>query len=788
MNNNNNININNKIKILDDDDDDEEELAYLNQKGNLELAIEHGNAQLLYKIKNEELLNQVEFCSCCMLPQETPGIVEPYDFCVNVKEFTTVGGGIYLYYVFIKFIMWIFFISLCFCSVPQLIIVNRISNHIEDYCNNHADKVFYTNSSGLFTSYADLINDFVDSNIGNSNSSDSSGYGNNTNNSTGNSTAIKNYVIVLNCTLYLLRNNDYLNYFNTDNYSKLCYYNIIIIEKYTYMLSNMTSNITNSTNNKFDYISSSIDIIDFPLLNVCLMLIILIVISVFITLIFNLIKEADINHTTAEDFSLIISGVEEDFNNKNDRSNNLPNSYFQINGITPLEVNMVYKLKHFFKLSKLFQKLKKESNDLVNKISHKDQEQERKLREEGFIFEDIDNENNNNNTNNHDKNLHNKTLKDNLLQLKKQHIREKLTSVPCCSFVLNNVCCCCGCCGNNNNLELDSKQELAILKESLIIIKEQLKQIIIDTNNNESSQFSSVVIATFKTIQQTDDYLSLFPQSFPSKLLYKIKRFLIKLFDYNNEYSSVSQQENYNKDNFSIKKAPEPNDIIWENLEISETERFFTRILTFLISFFFVIVVFLMILSLNYAQTKIEIKDSNIQYAISTAISVIISVINFIFKKFLFALTEKEKSISMTSFHLNFSIKLSLFTFINTAVTPLVVNILTGDWNDKSILVNNVFLLFISNNIVTPFLWFFNVSYLRVRCIRRMFIREWRSLKKFIQYGNSNDNNKDKGNEVDLDDNKDNNDKEGNEIKKKSSIKNTFKTSYSEMTQGQLNK
>ena len=77
------------------------ELAYvepLEEPGTLYNAEVHGAAQRLLKV--HRVTKYIKFCRCCSLPQETPGIVVPFNMIDKKMEF---GIGIYLYFYYIKF-------------------------------------------------------------------------------------------------------------------------------------------------------------------------------------------------------------------------------------------------------------------------------------------------------------------------------------------------------------------------------------------------------------------------------------------------------------------------------------------------------------------------------------------------------------------------------------------------------------------------------------------------------------------------------------------------------------
>lgn len=124
--------------------------------------------------------------------------------------------------------------------------------------------------------------------------------------------------------------------------------------------------------------------------------------------------------------------------------------------------------------------------------------------------------------------------------------------------------------------------------------------------------------------------------------------------------------KNYNNI-LDVERAEEPQDIQWENLGISKTNKFGRRIFTNLFSLFLIIIGFLVILAINYLKKSYYDKsgayDSNSDlnfsvtvklYCLTAAATVVIQVINIILIVFIrkFGALEKWSDFSK----LNFSI------------------------------------------------------------------------------------------------------------------------------------
>ena len=108
-------------------------LAYiepLDEPGTIYNAEVHQSAQRLLKV--HRITKYVKFCKCCALPQETPGVVVPFNFCDKQIDF---GLGIYLYFYFIKFCFIMSIICIGLSSISTIVFAEEYSSEIKDYFN-----------------------------------------------------------------------------------------------------------------------------------------------------------------------------------------------------------------------------------------------------------------------------------------------------------------------------------------------------------------------------------------------------------------------------------------------------------------------------------------------------------------------------------------------------------------------------------------------------------------------------------------------------------------------------
>lgn len=257
------------------------------------------------------------------------------------------------------------------------------------------------------------------------------------------------------------------------------------------------------------------------------------------------------------------------------------------------------------------------------------------------------------------------------------------------------------------------------------------------TNKLSPETFSGVVIATFETIKDADTYSSLFPQSRFKQLVNRVYLILRHILCFLSKEDRKEKPKNLLK--LEVKKAPEPCDIIWENLEFKEAERFKLKFIVYLKSFLLVFASFGFFVGLNYIQFSVfSVDEPGKKYGLSFGISLTIFILNLLIKRILFNLTIQEREVSLTLLHLNYSIKLTMIVFLNNTLIPVVTSIANGNWENKDILISNIFLIFVSNAYLSPLIYFFNFSKCTVKHHRRTLAKKLKSKSKKITQRNAN--------------------------------------------------
>ena len=173
-------------------------------------------------------------------------------------------------------------------------------------------------------------------------------------------------------------------------------------------------------------------------------------------------------------------------------------------------------------------------------------------------------------------------------------------------------------------------------------------------------------------MDEQEKFLEPYPKSFIMYLLIKIKD--LKYYLCKCAISKEKQKRFLLKRNLEVYVAPEPDDVIFENLQFSSFDKSIRMFLTYFLSFIIIGICFVIILIINYLQIK-YMKNSSfnknvVKYGLSMLITGVISLINIMFQICLGYLTKIEKLTSLTEYHLSFSVKLTIFTFISCIFCP----------------------------------------------------------------------------------------------------------------------
>jgi hypothetical protein len=633
----------------------------LEQPGKIFLAEIHGSAQRLLKVK--KLSKYIRFCQCCLLPSETPGIVMPYTCLDNRKDF---GLGIHLYFHYILFCLIITFVSFCLSSIPTMVFSVRYSNHLSDHC-----RMYYHTS-------------------------------NNT---------IKNSTYIFN-TQFITNNSYCIKYLSDKNNQNGADLSSIIQTDWILKMS------TDNLKNYFSVFKEKSDIINKVLLNFSFLYfltsITLLIINFFYIHYVNTITDKeDYEETSPRDYTILVHGVKKVKDNKDlTRIDNLRNMLNEIsNNYFKLEIHDIIPCYNLVKLYKLSKKV---FEDRV-KIYHAHNFKRQRDLHEKYL------ESNGKNINLSHYQIPLKGLED---ANKRVNSTFKLTESSFYNLNKNNNI------EDNKNInEIYQENELNYYTKYLCYIKatplkeieermnknkEKVKEIEKDLNANPEKYNCGTYFVVFKYISMRDKIYSFFPTNFPSKTFTYIKYFFQNILC-GSCTSEKTKRTNYLRKAFTIEHAAEAYEVLWQNLGYSLKERYLYLLLSVVVTIALMGVSLCIVIGLNEAQYRLSKNGENkdfLRYFISFLISISISIINSLGRKVLRIITKNFEAIeTRTDYYISLSIKISVFTFINSAIIPVLSNYIRGEWGNNDILINNVLMIFITNITLTPFTFFLVFHY-----------------------------------------------------------------------------
>ena len=193
----------------------------------------------------------------------------------------------------------------------------------------------------------------------------------------------------------------------------------------------------------------------------------------------------------------------------------------------------------------------------------------------------------------------------------------------------------------------------------------------IRTNNAKYSL--GIAFVTFKT-KRMADYIE---SSWGVKPLFKLLRILRTLKGGVYKYRfSVNNVEKVS--NVSIRRAPDPNDILWENLGVSYSKKLKRRLITFSVTFLLLCLSFGAILGLKIAQYELytgnHIDTAGLR-TISFLITAVIATINFLLNFLITKLTRLEKHDTQSSYFRSLLAKKILSGLVNSNLLVIIAHV-----------------------------------------------------------------------------------------------------------------
>lgn len=168
-----------------------------------------------------------------------------------------------------------------------------------------------------------------------------------------------------------------------------------------------------------------------------------------------------------------------------------------------------------------------------------------------------------------------------------------------------------------------------------------------------------------------------------------------------------------------VERAAEPSDVYWENLSVSTTGRVRKSFITNSVAFLCLCVAFGVNLGLSIAKDKLDKSRHQSNSSASATIIRLISVltsffvvfINVVLGRIIRILSAYEQHETYSKYHISVASKLTIATFINTGIVPLLVNFGKDNWFDRGGLSVDIFYNMLSISFLGPLFYLLNPVY-----------------------------------------------------------------------------
>ena len=621
--------------------------------GKIEWAKRHSSANRPMN-KLQQFTKETNFCNCCNLPCETPGIIEPFSSCEDTDNFSICGKGIPLYFFFFRYCIVCLIVVSFVMTIPMTMLNNKYLIEIKDYCTYKKD------------SYGD---NFKTTNL---------------------------YSI---CDKYLEKNNsliaNFLNWFWKIN--NLYDYGLLLDDHFRNITS---SNINNIINPEYDIKKKICP--NFSIIGLFCMISLFIINIFFIILLKASIKTDKIENVKPSDYTVLITDLQnavKEFKEKNEENEYSMNEMNNLDNLTGGIWDNEYNNMDFLKtktgqftqfiIDNLFysQKAKHNLNIYNLNLCYKLNEfmilkkQYEKCKYKIFQVE--------NNPYQREKNNDNDYFDD----------ERRYYSSPFTYIGLNWLLC------SNKGVPI---------KKLYADLQEYDRKLNLLVNKAKLDNFCGCIFVTFNTIKDKQEFYNRYPHFFIEFVFFYIKN--IKYYLCCCFIDKKTMLKHRNRKRMRVYLAPEPEDIIWENMEFTLFQKLFRILIIYLITIVLIFIAYQIVYLLNQFQE--DIKEGGLKeilkYSASFSITIVISILNIILEFILKIFTKIEKLKSKTNYYLSFSIKLTIFTLMTSALVPVLSNYLNRkengiEYNNNKILITNMIIIFLVNSFVTPLVWTLNI-------------------------------------------------------------------------------
>ncbi|CAD8053330.1 unnamed protein product [Paramecium primaurelia] len=279
-----------------------------------------------------------------------------------------------------------------------------------------------------------------------------------------------------------------------------------------------------------------------------------------------------------------------------------------------------------------------------------------------------------------------------------------------------------------------NKQEIEKIKFMVEQLKKELYSIELEIENGSYRKTTSVAFITFQTKQQLQKLIQQTKLSYWEQLLMHVKRLI----------QNKAKRGFYFKDKLiSIRRAPEPDDIFWENCGIENSIKIKRKFISWIVVFVLLGISFATLYGLEYLQNQYLSNDLDFitKTSISLLKSLIITIVDALIYYFITLLANHERHVTKTHQDTSVAQKLCCVQFINSCFLLLLIHLIgvgqKGNFMEKSKyaiqkqggIANDLLFVCSMNALFTPITAFFNPIYF-IKKLQQVFIESNNSLNQ----------------------------------------------------------
>ena len=647
--------------------------------GEIKIAKIHREAtRPLKKIEKDFLLTKDEIknnsCPCCGLPTKIEGKLDNYKMCDNPDEFLNCGKGVILYFSFFKFFIFVSIIGTICISFFDCFFSYTYYNELKKFCNN-------LNKLNI-TKY-DLYNRYY-------------------------------YKIKINK----------INELKCDVYSRegiLEFHKLIDSFFFKISLVNYR-NYKIIFNEIFGINNSKSTIVNLNLINFLCLISIFIIYLIYIFFIHNKTNSLNYFVHSVSDYSIFATDLNDIYKKFEENLEFIKEKEIEYSKTKNKLEEKIYQDKLGFKPDNNMLKIDLFKIFLKKKVFKKENslgEYNVKRIDLCYKLEEIIN-----------------------LQKKSENLEEKIQKIEYDESIIEK--------NNKNNLKgnkriyynscccLGEEESLEEIKRKKKMCEKKMNKLITSSKENPSEHFCGSAFISFDTIQEQENYLKYIHKK---KCCYNLIEDYVTLFKMFYYYMTVyccccfclcfckcccsccscccngdENSLNYVKKKINFEKASEPEDIIFENLEISQTKKFKNLICVVSISIIISGISLLINKMLYGMQQNMEedFRRTDRQFIVniySFIITIFTAIMDVILEIVIEKIIKCEKSYTLTNFYGHYGVNLTFFWFLNSGLIPVICDVITQSREEHEVLTNNLITKFLFNSFLTPLMWTMNAKF-----------------------------------------------------------------------------